>query len=325
MQAFIHTAYGAPADVLQLQEIAKPTPQDDEVLIKVQAVSLNASDTEFLTGSPIYARMAGIRKPSKTILGSDIAGRVEAVGSGVSQFQPGDAVLGDLLYSGGGFAAYVCAPATALVRKPDSLTFEQAAALPQAGVIAVQGVRDKRQVQPGDKVLINGAGGGAGTFAVQLAKLHGAEVTAVDSARKLDLLRSLGADHVIDYQQEDFARSGQRYDLILDLVARRSLFACRRVLAADGVYAMVGGTAVALLQAATLGPLIAARGDQKMGILAVRQNTADLNHVVELVEAGKLTPMIDQCYPLIEVPAALQYLHDGQALGKVVITVAADD
>ncbi len=229
MKAVVYTAYGPP-DVLHIKEVAKPTPTDDEVLIKVQAVSVNRSDWEGLIGKPLYARLGGLRKPRRQILGSDIAGRVEMAGRNVERFQPGDEVFGDILARMGGFAEYVCAPESALALKPAGMTFEAVAAIPQAGVIALQGIRDKGEVQPGQSVLINGAGGGAGTFAVQLAKLYGAEVTGVDNTDKLDFMRSLGADYVIDYTREDFTKNGKQYDLILDLVAHRSVFAYQRAL-----------------------------------------------------------------------------------------------
>ena len=230
MKAIVYTEYGPP-DVLQLKEIEKPIPKDNEVLIKVHAVSVNASDWEFLTGTPAYVRMWGLFKPKYKVLGSDIAGRAEAVGNSVKKFRPGDEVFGDILGSFGGLAEYACAPEDSLMLKPASMTFEQASAMPQAGLVALQGLCDKGQIQSGQRVLVNGAGGGAGTFAVQLAKSLGAKVTGVDSARKLELMRSIGADYVIDYRQEDFTRNGQQYDLILDLVARRSVFDNKRALA----------------------------------------------------------------------------------------------
>ena len=253
MKAVVYTAYGPP-DVLQLKEVAKPTPKDDEVLIKVAAVSINRSDWEGLRGTPLYARIGGLLKPRHQILGSDIAGRVEMVGRKSSHFQPGDEVFGHILSYTGGFAEYVCTREKALAPKPASLTFEEAAAIPQAAVIALQGIRDKGQVQPGQTVLINGAGGGAGMFAVQLAKSYGAEVTGVDNTGKLDFLRSLGADHVIDYTQEDFTKNGKQYDLILDVVAYRSVFAYARALRPNGRYFMVGGSVATLFQIVLLGP-----------------------------------------------------------------------
>ncbi|MCP5105454.1 MAG: NAD(P)-dependent alcohol dehydrogenase, partial [bacterium] len=247
MKAIVYERYGSP-DVLELKELEKPTPKDNEVLIKVHAVSVNASDCELLGGSPLYTRMWGLLKPKKKILGSDIAGRVEVVGRNVTQFQQGDAVFGDILECWGGFAEYVCAPRNSLILKPAGMTFEEAAALPQAASVALQGLRDKGRIQPGQKVLINGAGGGAGSFAVQIAKLFGAEVTGVDSTGKLDMMRSIGADRVIDYTQEDFTRNEQCYDLILDFVASHSIFDYKRALSPRGVYAMVGGSMAHIFQ-----------------------------------------------------------------------------
>lgn len=308
--------------MLQVAELEKPTPAEDEVLVKVQAVSLNASDWELLRGRPLYTRIFGLFKPRSKILGSDIAGTVEAVGANVRQFRPGDAVFGDIFERRGGFAEYVTAPARALLPKPPGLSFVQAAALPQAGVVALQGLRKHGAIKPGQRVLINGAGGGAGTFALQLAKLSGAEVTAVDSAQKFALLHSLGADHVIDYRQEDFAQCGRHYDFILDFVATRSLFACRRALAASGTYTFVGGTMGCLLQAVVLGPLLSLVGGRKLGILAHRPNTDDLASLAGLCESGKLVPVIDRQFSLLEVPVALRELGAGRALGKFVVLVA---
>jgi NADPH:quinone reductase-like Zn-dependent oxidoreductase len=259
-------------------------------------------------------------KPKYKILGSDIAGRVEAVGKNVKQFQPGDEVFGDILESWGGFAEYVCAPENALMLKPASMTFEQAAAVPQAAGVALQGLRDKGQIQPEQKVLINGAGGGAGTFALQIAKLFGAEVTGVDSTEKLDMMRSVGADHVIDYTQEDFTRNGRCYDLILDLVAYRSIFDYRRALSPKGIYVLVGGSMARIIQVLLLGPWISMTGRKKMGILGAKPNK-DLAFIIELIESGKVVPVIDRQYPLSEVSEALRYLGEGNAKGKIVITV----
>ena len=320
MKAIVYTEYGPPG-VLQLEEIEKPTPKDDEVLIKVQAVSVNRSDWEGLIGKPLYARIGGLRRPRRRILGSDIAGRVEAVGANVEQFQPGDEVFGDILGYMGGFAEYVRAPENRLALKPASMTFEQVAAIPQAAVIALQGIRDKGQVQPGQQVLINGAGGGAGTFAVQLAKLYGAEVTGVDNTGKLDFMRSLGADHVIDYSREDFTKNGKQYDLILDLIAHRSVFAYKRALRPNGSYFFVGGSVATLFQTLLLGPLVGRTAGKKIRILAVQPNLEDMVYITELYEAGKVVPVIDRRYPLSEVAEALRYLGEGHAGRKVVITV----
>ena len=320
MKAIVYTAYGPP-HVLRLSEVATPTPKDDEVLVRVQAVSVNRSDWEGLTGSPLYARLGGLRRPRRPILGSDIAGRVESVGSKVKRLQVGDAVFGDILGHLGGFAEYVCAPERALALKPAGLSFEEAAALPQAAVIALQGIRDKGQVRPGHKVLINGAGGGAGTFAVQLAKGYGAEVTGVDSAGKFDVMRACGADQVIDYTRDDFTKQGHRYDLILDLVASRSVFAYQRALRPNGRYYCVGGSVATLFQILLLGAVLGPATGKRLRVLAVQPTLADLMHVTELVQAGTIAPMIDQRYRLDEVPEALRYLGAGHAKGKLVITV----
>jgi NADPH:quinone reductase-like Zn-dependent oxidoreductase len=320
MKAIMYTRYGPP-EVLQLKEVAKPTPKDDEVLIKVQAVSVNRSDWEGLRGKPLYARIGGLLRPRHHILGSDIAGRVEVAGRNVSRFQPGDEVFGDILGRLGGFAEYVCARESALAPKPATLTFEEAAAIPQSAVIALQGIRDKGQVQPGQKVLINGAGGGAGTFAVQLAKMYGAEVTGVDNTGKLDSMRSLGADHVIDHTREDFTKNGNQYDLILDIVAHRSVFSYKRALRSDGSYFLAGGSVATMLQILVVGPWIRATTGKKVRILAVRPNIEDVDFMKDLIEAGKVTPVIDKTYPLSEVPEAIGYVGDGRAQGKVVITV----
>jgi NADPH:quinone reductase-like Zn-dependent oxidoreductase len=320
MKAVVYTRYGPP-DVLQLKEVAKPTPKDDEVLIKVRAAAVNRSDWEGLRGKPLYARIGGLLRPRHHILGSDIAGRVEMAGRNIRRFRPGDEVFGDILPRLGGFAEYVCARESALAPKPASMTFEEAAAIPQSAVIALQGIRDKGRVQPGQKVLINGAGGGAGTFAVQLAKLYGAEVTGVDNTGKLDFVRSLGADHVIDYTQEDFTKNGKQYDLILDIVAHRSVFAYKRALRSNGSYFLTGGSVATIFQILLLGPGISMIESKKIRILAVRPNIEDLNFMKELIEAGKVTPVIDKTYPLSEVPEAIGYVGDGRAQGKVVISV----
>jgi len=321
MKAIVYTKYGSP-DVLQLKEVEKPTPKDNEVLIKVHAASINSWDWELLRGKPFVNRLLfGLLKPKIKILGADIAGRVEAVGRNVKQFQPGDEVFGDLCECGwGGFAEYVCARENALALKPASMTFEEVAAVPQAAVMALQGLRDKGQIQPGQKVLINGAGGGVGTFAVQIAKSFEAEVTGVDSTRKLDMLRSIGADQVIDYTQEDFTKSGQRYDLILDVAAYHSIFDYKRALSPKGIYVMVGGSSARIFQVMFLGPLISMTGSKKLGILAHKPNKG-LDFMKELFEAGKVVPVIDRRYPLSEVPEALRHFGEGHAKGKLVINL----
>jgi NADPH:quinone reductase-like Zn-dependent oxidoreductase len=324
MQAIVYTEYGLP-EVLRLQEVVKPVPTDDEVLIQIQAVSVNGSDRENLIGSPLYARIGGLRKPRHQILGSDIAGRVEMVGRNIREFHVGDEVFGEIPGYHGGFAEYVCMPETTLARKPAGITFEQAAAIPQAGVIALRGICTKGQVQPGQKVLINGAGGSAGVFAVQLAKLCGAEVTGVDHSAKLDFVRSLGADHVIDYASEDFTKTGRQYDLILDLIAHRSMFAYARALRPNGTYFCVGGAVTVLLQIALLGPLLKLATGKNLRVLAVPQNRDDLVAITELCEAGKIIPVIDRHYSLQEVPEALRYVGEGRHKGKVVITMARNN
>ncbi len=323
MKAIVYTKYGAP-DVLGLQEVAKPTPNDNEVLIKVQAASVNAAEWHIVRGKPLLMRLMGfgLLKPKHTIPGADIAGRVEAVGQNVKQFQPADEVFGDLTGSGwGGFAEYVCARENALALKPANISFEQAAAVPLAAVTALQGLRDKGKLQPGQKVLINGASGGVGTFAVQLAKSLGAEVTAVCSPRNIDMARSIGADHVIDYTQEDFTRNGQRYDLILAANGDRSISDYKRTLNPGGIYVMIGGAGSQMFQAIVLGPWISKTGSKKMGSLIAKPNNKDLVFMKELLEAGTVVPVIDRCYPLSEVPEALRYLESGHAQGKVVITI----
>ena len=321
MKAVIQTKYGGP-ELLQFQDVPKPVAAEDEILVRVQAVSVNRSDWETLTGRPFYARIGGLFNPGPRILGSDIAGRVEMVGKNNNVFQPGDEVFGEMEEYHGGFAEYVRTRGTAWALKPSGITFEQAAAIPQAGVIALQGIRDQGQVRPGQKVLINGAGGGAGSFAVQLAKVYGAEVTGVDNAEKLDFIRSLGADHVIDYTREDFTKSREQYDLILDLIAHRSVFAYSRALKPDGSYFAVGGNVSTLLQIALLGGSIRRRTSRNVRVLMVRRTHEDLLAITELCESGKIVPYIDRRFPLSEVPAALRYLGEGHALGKLVINVA---
>ncbi|MFC1941342.1 NAD(P)-dependent alcohol dehydrogenase [Chloroflexota bacterium] len=320
MKAILCTKYGPP-DVLQLKEVEKPTPKDNEVLVKIHAASVNDWDWGLLIGKPFVNRLLfGLLKPKK-ILGCDIAGLVEAVGRNVKQLQPGDEVFGDISGCGfGGFAEYVCARENALALKPASMTFEEAAAVPQAALLALQGLRDKGQIQPGQKVLINGAGGGAGTFAVQIAKSFRAEVTGVDSTSKLDMMRSIGADHVIDYTQEDFTKNGQRYDLILDVAAYHSIFDYKRALSPKGIYVMVGGSSARIFQVMFLGPWISMTGSKKIGVLMHKPNK-DLAFMKELLEAGKVVPVIDRRYPLSEVAEALRYFGAGHAQGKVVITL----
>jgi len=321
MKAIVYTRYGPP-DVLRLTEVDTPTPGDDEVLVKVASVSLNASDWEGLRGKPLYARIAGPFRPRRPILGSDVAGRVEATGRNATRFQPGDDVFADLLSYMGGFAEYVCVPEKVLAPMPDGLSHEEAAALPQAGAIAWQGIRERGRVRPGHRVLINGGGGGSGMYAIQLAKLDGAEVTGVDNAEKLEFMRSLGADHVIDHTREDFTRDGKTYDLILDVAAHRGVSAYKRSLSPGGRYFYVGGSVGTLLRIVTVGPLIGRGDGRTIRLLVVRLGVEHLAPMVELLRAGTIRTMIDRRYRLDEVPEALRYLGEGHAKGKVVINVA---
>jgi NADPH:quinone reductase-like Zn-dependent oxidoreductase len=323
MKAIVYAKYGPP-DVLELREVEKPTPKEDEVLVKVHAASVNAADWHILRGKPFLVRLMGfgLLRPKNKILGSDIAGRVEAVGRNVKQFQPGDEVFGDLFECGrGGFAEYVCARENALALKPANMSFEEAAAVPMAAITALHGLRDKGQIQPGQKVLINGASGGVGTFAVQIAKSFGAEVTGVCSTRNLDKARSIGADQVIDYTREDFTQNGQRYDLILAANGYHSILDYKRALSPKGTYVTTGGSMSQLFQAMLLGPWISMTGSKKMGNLLSKPNQKDLVLMKELLEAGKVKPVIDRRYTLSEVAEALRYLEEGHAQGKVVITV----
>ncbi len=299
-------------------------PVTTEVLDKSSsAASVNAADWRIVRADPFLSRfMSGLLKPKNTIPGADVAGRVEAVGRSVTRFRPGDEVFGDLSACGwGAFAEYVCADENALALKPANLTFEQAAAVPLAAVTALQGLRDKGQIKAGQKVLIHGASGGVGTFAVQIARAFGAEVTAVCSTTKVDMVRSLGADRVIDYTQGDFTRNGQRYDVILAANGDRSMFEYKRALAPTGRYVVTGGSMAQLLQAMLLGPLFSMAGHQKMGNMQARPNQKDLAFLKELLEAGNLVPVIDRSYPLSETAEAIRYLEAGHARGKVVITM----
>ncbi len=326
MKAIVYYKYGLP-DVLELKEIDKPVVKDNEVLVRVRAASANPYDWHFMRGRPYIRRMRfGLLKPKVNGLGADLAGQVEAVGKNVTQFQPGDEVFGWLFgWCNGAFAEYVSVSEDSVVLKPANLTFEQAAAVPMAAFTALQGLRDQGRIQRGQKVLINGASGGVGTFAVQIAKSFGAEVTGVCSTRNVDMVRSIGADQVIDYTREDFTRGEQRYDLMLDNVGNRSLSECRRVLNPKGVYlASFGapdrrwlGHMTESLKAVVLSPFVS----QKMVPLTVKRNKEVLLVLKELLEAGKLTPVIDRTYPLSDVPEAIRYLEEGHAQGKVVITV----
>lgn len=322
MKAIVYTEYGSP-DVLRLKETPQPTPKDNEVLIKVRAVSINAADLHLLRADPFPVRFAyGLFKPKLQILGADVAGQVEALGKNVTQFKVGDEVFGELSGCGfGGLAEYVCAPKTILALKPSNLSFEEAAALPMASVTALQGLRDTGNIKAGQKVLIHGSSGGVGTFAVQIAKSFGAEVTAVCSTSKMDLARSLGADHVIDYTREDFTKNGQRYDLIFAVNGNRPLVDFEGALTPMGTFVFSGGDMSRLFQAMLQGPLRSKKGGKSMKTLVAKPNQADLNTIRELVETGKVKPVIDKRYSLSETPAAMHYLEEGHARGKIVITV----
>ncbi|GID90615.1 NADPH:quinone reductase [Amorphoplanes digitatis] len=312
----MYDRYGPP-DVLRMEEVPTPSPVAGQVLVKVAATSVNLSDWETLRGTPLYSRIGGLRTPARRILGSDIAGRVEAVGPEVTRFRPGDEVYADNLALKGGFAEYAIVPEPALARKPEALTFAEASTIPQAGVIAWQGTAG---AGAGHRVLINGAGGGSGAFAIQLARRLGARVTGVDNAAKLDFMRSVGADEVIDYRSEDFTRGGP-YDLVLDLVAHRSVFAYRRALARGGRYRCVGGSVSALLRVLTVGTVAGRLTGRRLGVLAVKQGPAHFAPVAELCAAGELAIHIGRTVGLDEVPAALADVGEGRALGKVVVTV----
>jgi NADPH:quinone reductase-like Zn-dependent oxidoreductase len=325
MKAIVYCDYGLPN--LKLEDVEKPVPNDDQILVKVRAASINPYDWHFIEGTPKIMRLMGVglRKPKDTRVGVDFAGTVEAVGKNVTQFKPGDDVFGG---RGGAFAEYVCRRAVgAVALKPASVTFEQAASVNIAGITALQAIRDKGKVQPGQKVLINGASGGVGTFAVQIAKSFGADVTGVCSTRNVDLVRSLGADHVIDYTKEDFAKGTERYDVILDNVPNHSLSECRHILNPKGKYVMIGGGGPndsrwigpfgRVIHALLVSPFIS----QKMGMMMADANQKDLTVLADMMQSGKLKPVIDRTYKLSEVPAAIAYLEEGHARGKVVITI----
>jgi NADPH:quinone reductase-like Zn-dependent oxidoreductase len=320
VRAVVYDRYGRP-ELLRVDHVPRPVPSADQVLVRVSSTSLNLSDWECLRGSPFYARIGGLRTPARSTLGSDIAGRVEAVGADVTRFRPGDEVYGDNLGLKGGFAEYAVAPESALAPKPEQLTFSEASTIPQAGAIALQGTAD---VAPGMRVLINGAGGGSGSFAIQLAKRAGAHVTAVDNAGKLDFMRSLGADEVIDYLREDFTRGAEPYDRILDLVAHRSVFAYRRALARGGRYRCVGGSVPTLIRVVTVGAILGRLTGRRIGILAVREGPSHFEPLAALCVAGHVGIYIDRTFALEEVPEALRYVGEGRALGKVVVEVNVD-
>ncbi len=320
MKAIVYTKYGSP-DVLQLKDVEKPTPTDNQVLVKVHAASANPLDWHLIRGEPFLARLGeGLLKPKNPKPGADVAGQVEAVGKNVTEFQPGDEVFGSCV---GGFAEYVCVSETKLALKPANLSFEAAAAVPVAAFTALQGLRDTGQIQSGQKVLINGAAGGVGTFAVQMAKSFGAEVTGVCSTRNLEMVRSIGADHVIDYTQEDFTKNGQLYDLIFDAVGNRSVSDYKRALSPGGICAIAGFTTLSrLFEHMILGPWMSRAGSQKIGLMGMATTPKkDLVVIKELLEAGKVVPVIDRYYPLSETAEAIRYLEEGHARGKVVITL----
>jgi NADPH:quinone reductase-like Zn-dependent oxidoreductase len=319
MKAIVYEKYGGP-DNLQLKEIEKPSPKDDEVLIKVYAVSINDWDYGLLYGDPINRMMFGLRKPKKQILGSDIAGRIEAVGRNVSKFQPGDDVYGDLSGKWGGLAEYVCAAEKSLALKPAGMSYEQAAAIPQAAMLAVQGLIDKAKIRQGQQILFNGAGGGVGTFGIQIAKLYGAEITAVDSVQKLDMLRSIGADYVIDYKKEDFTKNGKQYDIILDVKTNRPVSDYARALKPGGIYTTVGGSIGRLIQGLFLAPWISLFSKKKIAIVALKTNK-DLVYMNELFETGKVKPVIDGHYKLEDTPAAMRFFGKAEHKGKLVISI----
>ncbi|HMB25121.1 MAG: NAD(P)-dependent alcohol dehydrogenase [Chloroflexota bacterium] len=321
MKAVVGTKYGPP-EVLRLVEVENPIPTDDQVLVKVHASSVNFNTLGFVRGEPFLVRLwSGLFKP-KLRPGNDIAGRVEAVGKNVKEFRQGDEVFGDLSECGfGAFAEYVAVPEGVLVFKPANLSFEEAAAVPEAALVALLGLRDKGQIQKGQKVLIYGASGGIGTFAVQIAKSFGAEVTGVCSTRNLDMVRSIGADHVIDYTKEDFAKGGQQYDLILATAGYRSIFDYRRALKHGGRYVATGGAMKQIFQAMLLGPLLSLTGGKKLTNLYMTPSRKDLLLMKELIESGKVKPVIDRCYPLQQAAEALKYYEKGHARGKVIITM----
>jgi len=324
MKAIVYTKYGSP-DVLELKEVEKPAIKEDEVLVKIYAAAVNAADWHLLRGKPFLVRIMGygLLKPKKNILGLDIAGRVEAVGRNVKQFQPGDEVFGDI--SLGGFAEYASAVEDKLVLKPANVSFEEAAAVPVSALTALQALRDEGKIQPGYKVLINGASGGVGTFAVQIAKSFGAEVTAVCSTNKMEMVRSIGADHVIDYTKEDFTKNGLRYDLIIAANGYHPISDYKRALSPKGIYVMAGGSGTQMFEAMLAGSLISITGNKKMRGVSAKPNKKDLVFLKELLEAGKIKPVMDRRFPLSKVADAIRYLEEGHALGKVIITFEHGD
>ncbi len=322
MKAMVRHTYGSP-DVLKFAQLDTPKPKDGEVLLRVRAASVNAADWRLLRADPFLARLdVGLLKPRNTILGFDVAGEVEAIGGATSRLRVGDAVFGNLYeLRGGAFAEYVAVPERLLVKMPANLTFEQAAAVPMAAVTALRGLTGQRALKPGDRVLINGASGGVGTFAIQIAKAYGAEVTAVVSSRNVELARSLGADHVIDYTHEDFTRRDERFDVILAVNGYQPIWEYWRALRSGGRYVMAGGSAAQLFQAMALGPILSRNGDATLGTLATKPGRDDLEIIKDLIEAGHVTPVMDRSYPLSQLPDAIRYLEEGHAQGKVVVVV----
>ncbi len=328
MKAIVYTEYGAAQDVLRLAEVQKPAPKDEEVLLKIHAAALNAADWHIMKGDPFLVRLmvGGLLKPKINIPGADVAGRVEALGKNVTRFQVGDEVFGDISASGcGACAEYVCAKEQELALKPANLSFAEAAAVPLAGVSALQGLRDAGKIHAGQKVLIHGASGGVGTFAVQIAKSFGAQVTAVCSTSKVEMLRSLGADDVIDYTRSDFSQNGQRYDLILAANGNRSLADYKRALAPQGIYVMVGGSMSQMISALLLGPLYSRNGGQKFTALSAKSSAKDLAFLKELLEAGKIKPVLDKRFPLSQAQEAFHYLEEGHAKGKIIVSLQENE
>ncbi len=319
MKAIVRTRYGPP-DVLQFTDIEKPTPANNDVLIELFAASLNPLDLFHMKGAPWNRGIPGLRTPKQPVIGCDIAGRVEAVGRDVKQFQPGDDVFGVTGFAGGGFAEYACAPEAKLAPKPASLSFEEAAAVPIAAITALQALRDKGKLKPGQEVLLDGASGGVGTFAIQIAKSLGAEVTAVCSTRNVDKARSLGADRVLDYTREDFRKSEHHYDLIVGVNAHHSIFDYLRALRPDGTYVAVGGGLPQIFQAMLLAPFLSRIGNKKTCFFIAKINQKDLLVLKDLMEARKVVPVIDRRYPLSETADAIRYLEEGHAQGKIILT-----
>jgi len=325
MKAIVYTKYGSP-DVLHLEEVAKPAPKDNEVLVKIHAAAVTPGDLIVMKGALVTRFFSGLLEPKYKIPGKEMAGRVESVGVNVTQFKPGDDVFGDLYVCGlGAFAEYVCVPEDAIALNPANLSFEEAAAVAESAIVALQGLRDKGKIQSGQKVLINGASGGVGTFAVQIAKTFGAVVTAVCSTRNLAMARSIGADYVIDYTQEDFTQNGQHYDLILAANGYHPISDYKRALSPNGIYVMTGGSGPQLVEVMLQGPWISMTGSKKMTNMVLKPNKKDLVFMKELIETSKVKPVIDRCYPLSETADALRYLEEGHVRGKVVISMTTND